>query len=189
MTKKEIAKKYREANKEHIKANHKAWRDANPDKTKKYYNPNTEYQKEYYAANKEKIKLVRELNKPNANKRIKERKATEPLFKLKTNIRSLIRETINSKGYKKKTKSKTILGCTFDKFKEHIESQFEPWMNWDNYGNPKDGIFEKDKTWDIDHIIPISSASTEQDVINLNHYTNLKPLCSYINRFVKRSNF
>ena len=59
-------------------------------------------------------------------------------------------------------------------------------MNWDNYGNPKDGILKPNKSWDIDHIIPTSLAKTEEDVIRLNHYSNLRPLCSYINRVVKR---
>ncbi len=215
MTKQEIDKKYREANKEAIAKRAKAYREANKEKitlkqkeyretnkdfisqslikSAKKYNANNkdkvlDRQKKYYAANKEKIKVSRESNKPNANKRIKERKATEPLFKLKTNIRSLIRETINSKGYKKATKSVSILGCTFEQFKLHLESKFEDWMTWDNYGNPKDGIFTPNKTWDIDHIIPVSNALTEQDVINLNHYTNLRPLCSYTNRWVKRNN-
>ena len=59
-------------------------------------------------------------------------------------------------------------------------------MNWDNKGNPKDGILELNKTWDIDHIIPISTAITEEDIIRLNHYTNLQPLCSYYNRNIKK---
>ena len=59
-------------------------------------------------------------------------------------------------------------------------------MNWDNYGNPKDGIFEINKTWDIDHIIPTNDATNETELINLNHYTNLRPLCSYTNRWIKR---
>lgn len=58
-------------------------------------------------------------------------------------------------------------------------------MNWDNYGlyngEPKYG-------WDIDYKIPTSSAITEEDVIKLNHYSNLQPLCSYVNRVVKRDN-
>ncbi|HMZ47140.1 MAG TPA: hypothetical protein PLU36_10075 [Chitinophagaceae bacterium] len=56
-------------------------------------------------------------------------------------------------------------------------------MNWRNKGlyngTPNFG-------WDIDHIIPLSSAVNETDIIKLNHYTNLRPLCSYVNRYVKR---
>ena len=60
-------------------------------------------------------------------------------------------------------------------------------MNWDNYGN-WDGIAKEiNYSWDIDHIIPLSSAIDEEQFIRLNHYTNLQPLCSYINRFIKRN--
>ena len=38
----------------------------------------------------------------------------------------------------------------------------------------------------MDHIIPISIAETEEDIIRLNHYTNLQPLCSKVNRDIKR---
>jgi len=57
-------------------------------------------------------------------------------------------------------------------------------MNWDNQG-----LYSKNRFnigWDLDHIIPISSAKTEEDVIRLNHYTNFQPLCSKINRDIKR---
>jgi hypothetical protein len=60
-------------------------------------------------------------------------------------------------------------------------------MTWENYGNPKDGILELNKTWDIDHIIPLYDAITEEDIIRLNHYTNLQPLCSYTNRIIKKN--
>ena len=59
-------------------------------------------------------------------------------------------------------------------------------MNWDNYGNPVDGVYEINKTWDFDHKIPLSSANTEEEIIKLCHYTNLQPLCSYLNRFIKK---
>ena len=49
-----------------------------------------------------------------------------------------------------------------------------------------DRIYEINKTWDIDHIIPLNSASIEDDIIKLNNYTNLQPLCSYYNRFIKK---
>jgi len=48
--------------------------------------------------------------------------------------------------------------------------------------------FHKDKSWDIDHIIPTSTAKTEEDIIRLNHHTNLQPLCSYMNIIVKKDN-
>lgn len=56
-------------------------------------------------------------------------------------------------------------------------------MSWDNYGlyNGEEGY-----GWDIDHIIPLSTAISEEDVKRLNYYTNLQPLCSYINRVIKR---
>ena len=56
-------------------------------------------------------------------------------------------------------------------------------MNWENRGL-YNGDF--DYGWDIDHIIPLSSANTEEDVIKLNQYTNLQPLCSKINRDIKK---
>lgn len=56
-------------------------------------------------------------------------------------------------------------------------------MNWENKGlyNGEFGY-----GWDIDHIVPLSTAATEEDLIRLNHYTNLQPLCSKVNRDIKR---
>ena len=56
-------------------------------------------------------------------------------------------------------------------------------MTWDNYGK-YNGSFNYG--WDIDHIIPTSSAKNEDDVYRLNNYTNLQPLCSKINRDIKK---
>lgn len=39
---------------------------------------------------------------------------------------------------------------------------------------------------DIDHIIPISLAKNENELIKLFHYQNLQPLDSFINRYVKK---
>lgn len=59
-------------------------------------------------------------------------------------------------------------------------------MNWENRGL-YNGDF--DYGWDIDHIIPLSSANNEEDVIKLNHYKNLQPLCSKTNRDIKKDNY
>jgi hypothetical protein len=69
----------------------------------------------------------------------------------------------------------------------HIESKWKDWMNWENYGKYKKGI--KNFGWDLDHIIPTSIANTPEEIIKLNHYTNIQPLCSYINRYVKRDKY
>ena len=94
----------------------------------------------------------------------------------------MISRAFNRNGYKKESKTFDILGCTFEDFKNHIETRFEHWMSWDNYGL-YNGEFNYG--WDIDHIIPISSAKNEEELIKLNHFTNLQPLCSKINRDIK----
>jgi hypothetical protein len=173
------------------------WRQKNCQKVKEskiksYVNnkdKNLKYAKEYRIKNKRmlnnKNKEYSTLNKDKRNKRDLDRKINEPLFKLKENLKSLIRNSIKNNGFKKLSKTTNILGCNYEEFKKYLEDKFEPWMSWDNYGNPKDGFYELNKTWDMDHIIAISSAKDELELINLNHYTNFQPLCSYINRWVK----
>jgi 5-methylcytosine-specific restriction endonuclease McrA len=51
-------------------------------------------------------------------------------------------------------------------------------MTWENQGKCMSNYNE---TWQLDHIIPISNAKSIEDVIKLNHYTNLRPLCSKLN--------
>jgi hypothetical protein len=197
-------------NKEKISEYNKIRYQETKDKVKDCYQVNKEKFKNYYQENKEKIseynkikyqenrdKILSKTKKWNNDnkekKRInnvnyrKKRLNNDANFKLKHNIRSLINQTFKNKKTNKPTKSEIILGCSFETFKNHIESLWEPWMNWDNYGNPKDGIYELNKTWDIDHIIPSSIATTIDEIIKLNHYTNLQPLCSYTNRFIKKN--
>lgn len=151
------------------------------------------YLKEYYIKNKEKIlknskdyfKSNQKIKQEKNNKRYKERRNTDPLYKLITNLKRNIRAVVKKNGLVKKTKTIEIIGCSFDEFKQHIQSQFESWMTWENYGLYNG---ELNYGWDIDHIEPICVAITEEDVIRLNHYSNLKPLCSYTNRVVKRDN-
>lgn len=40
--------------------------------------------------------------------------------------------------------------------------------------------------WDLDHIILVSTGVTKEEIIELNNYTNLQPLCSKINRDIKK---
>ena len=183
----------------------KEWRKKNPTKSKEYYDKNPKKVNEinkkwrrnnpekmkassqnYYENNKEKINEKHnewlENNPGYYSKLLKDRRKSDPLFKLTTNVRNLIRNSITNGGYKKNSRTYKILGCSFEEFMKYIESKFEDWMTWGNYGKHKGKMFE---FWSYDHIIPTSSAITEEDIIKLNHYTNFQPLCSYINEVIK----
>jgi len=128
----------------------------------------------YYENNKEKRKKKqKEWKINNRQKRIetdkkyrKKRLEEDYLFKLKERTRYILYISFKNKKYSKKSKSQEILGCSWDFFKSYIEAQFDESMSWDNYGS----------YWHIDHIIPMKEANTEEDVMRLNYYTNLRPL-------------
>lgn len=197
----EINKKRRnkyQKNKKEILEKQKEYKNNNEEYQKKYKEYQKEYQKsvkykEYKIKNKDKIKEYEKeyRKKSDVRKRInkqsiernKIRKIKDPIFKLKVSIRSSISNNFRRNGFKKSLKTEEIIGCSFIDFKLYLESKFENWMNWGNKGLYS-GDFKYG--WDIDHIIPLSSADTEEDLISLNHYTNLQPLCSKINREIKR---
>ena len=178
---------------------------------KKEYQDNKAYNKAYYQANKEKINdKAKAYNKAYRNATLEKRKAQakayyqknkakhvkrvvintnkrrqiDPVFKLRTNMTASISKAIKRKNWKKTSKTEQMLGCSFEQFKQHIESKFESWMTWDNRGL-YNGL--PNYGWDVDHIIPVSSAKTIEELHKLCHYTNLQPLCSYINRDIKRN--
>ena len=103
-----------------------------------------------------------------------QRKIKDPLFKIVINVRGLINSSFNracNGNYKKSEKTEEILGCTIPEFIEHLQSLFTEGMTLENHGQCID-------CWHIDHRIPLSTAKTEEDIIKLNHYTNLQPLWS-----------
>lgn len=107
-----------------------------------------------------------EYRKKNMDKFVKknyEKYHTNPIEKLKQNYRNRIRKVID----RKKIPSQSILGCSWEVFKQHIESQFQPGMTWDNHSQ---------YGWHLDHIKPLASANTVEELTMLNHYTNLQPL-------------
>lgn len=146
------------------------------------------YRKENIENNREKYRKHYKENKEVIIKRSveyeRERKKRDPLYKLRKDIRDAIRSSIKSHNFKKKNNTVNILGCSIDFFKQYIESKFESWMTWENYGKYNGQL---NYGWDLDHIEPISSAKTEEDSFNLNHYSNFQPLCSKINRDIKSS--
>jgi hypothetical protein len=121
-----------------------------------------------YKANKLKRQVDPVFNqewKANDVKRKRRKEKENPMAGFIQKMRSFIRKSIKRKGYTKKSKAYVILGGEWSIVKNHMESLFKEGMTWENYGE-----------WHIDHIIPISSGKTEEDVIKLCHYSNLQPL-------------
>lgn len=135
-------------------------------------------QKIYYEANK------REINKYKL-RWVTDKTKNDLLYKLKVNMRSSIISSLKRKNFKKDDPSIEILKTDIVNFKEHIECQFLPWMNWDSYGDSCGNTLSFNCSFDIDHIIPTSYAKTEEEMYLLNHWSNFQPLCSKVNRDIK----
>ena len=87
------------------------------------------------------------------------------IIPLKKTIRTRLWHVFKSKKFCKYLKSEDIIGCDYNFLVKHIECQFIKDMNWNNK-----------EFWQIDHIIPLHSAKTKEDLIKLCHYSNLQPL-------------
>ena len=61
-------------------------------------------------------------------------------------------------------------------------------MSWDNRQSTKGGPSKPFDKWTLDHRVPISSATNEEELKRLTHWTNLKPVCTFINNRIKRHN-
>lgn len=163
----EYSKKYKSDNHDILRSKNKKYREDNIDSIKE---KKKKYWENLSLDKKEEIKERSRINQPNYRERkrtyVNNRRNVDPLFKLSFNIRSLIKNSIKRHYGSKSKKTLNILGCPFEELKSYLESKFDENMNWGNYGS----------YWEIDHIIPISSAKSEEDIYNLNHYTNLQPL-------------
>ena len=93
------------------------------------------------------------------------RMATDPLYKLARDARSLIICSMQGRGFRKSSKTAQLLGCDFEFFQFYLEEQFSEGMTWENAGE-----------WHLDHRIPCSAARNEEELIALQHYSNFQPL-------------
>lgn len=121
-------------------------------------NPNSE--KEWRLNNKDK-------KRKNQREWEKRKRKTDILFKLSQDARNLINSTFKRKNIIKPRKTEVLLGCSFEKFISYILSQCPENTTVKDFGR---------FGYHIDHIIPLSSAKTEEELVKLCHYTNLQPL-------------
>lgn len=138
-------------------------RDLNRDKFRETCNKSYNKNKHKYTERKRKAYYD---YKERRNFLARKRTATDPLHRLKHNIRVGIGDWIRTKGKKKLKKTEEYLGCPFIEVKKHLENQFTHKMSWENYGT----------YWHVDHIVPLSWAKCEEELFILSHYSNLQPL-------------
>jgi hypothetical protein len=131
-----------------------------------------QYQQAYFESNPDKLEKGRaqtkkwlKENKGYMNEWMKDRRDTDPNFKLNHYIGSRLHSSL--KGIQKNQTLTRYLGCSILSLHQHLENQFTEGMSWDNYGK-----------WHVDHIRPIASFdfTDESQIEECWHYTNLQPL-------------
>ena len=171
-------------NRERNILNMRDYKKDNPEKLKEYYLKNQEnykqyreskkdlnkvYMKDYYLNNLEKRKKYLELTKEKRNLKRniyqKERINSDSLFKLKIYVRNRIGFYLKKNNITKRNNTFKLIGCSPIELKIYLEQKFINDMSWENQGK-----------WHIDHIIPLSSAKTEEELYRLCHFTNLQPM-------------
>lgn len=134
---------------EELNARTKKWKESNAHKVDLQ-------QSAWWKANKQKVLAQK-----------KSKKQQNPAFRLLENMRTRLSILIKTHKGIKEQKTVEYFGCTLVELLEHLESQFEPGMSWENYGK-----------WHVDHIIPCSSFnhSVTEEVKKCWHFSNLQPL-------------
>ena len=119
-----------------------------------------EYAKNFYKSNPEYKKQWRVENKERLNKEDRKKRSNDICFRLRKNVSRSVSRMIEKNCAVKKHSILKFLPYTIEELKQHIESLFEPWMNWENHGHYQSKSWKDDDvstwTWQIDHIIPQS---------------------------------
>jgi hypothetical protein len=114
----------------------------------KWYEQNKEHRKEY-------LKEYREKNIDNIRKTKRDyernRKASDPLYKLISNFRTAIYTVLKESNVDKYGHYFDILQYTPEELINHLEKQFKDDMTWENYG-----------IWHVDHKLPITSFDIQE---------------------------
>jgi hypothetical protein len=175
---------YRKKNKNWIKERNRKWYQKNKEKLlergRQYYQDNKEerniYQKEYHQKYPEKYTYQK--NKKKSLERSK-RWLENPQNRLSNQIGGAIYTTL--RGNKNGRRWEFLVDYTLKDLMTHLENQFTPEMNWNNYGS----------YWHIDHIIPKSwfeyNVPEDKEFKRCWALSNLQPLeaksnCSKFNR-------
>jgi hypothetical protein len=123
--------------KERKRKNHKKWSEQNKEHLSQYI-------KEYREKNVDKIKKTKREYERN-------RKASDPIYKLISNFRTAIYQVLKESNVEKNKHYFDVLQYTPEELMVHLESQFKDSMNWDNYG-----------FWHVDHKLAITHFNIQE---------------------------
>ncbi len=130
-------------------------------KTKEYKEKRNIYYKKNAEKLKNKVMIYQSKNRDKINARERNRINTSPEQKLADRMRSYLKTTLRRALVAKNMSSLSLFTYSMFELKQHLESLFEPWMSWNNWGlyNAKtwDDNDSSTWTWQIDHIIPCAS--------------------------------
>lgn len=173
------ASDWHEKNKARANKRSRDWKAKNPaavsEYNKKYYSDNKtegkdrfkEWVNDNLLRRKEYMRFWRDEN-PEKGREYARRRLQNVRCRIENAMRCRIWGSIKQ-GSKRGRKSLSLLGYTVEQLKAHLERQFLPGMNWDNYGE-----------WHIDHVLPLSSfdytTPDDDDFKAAWSLTNLRPL-------------
>lgn len=123
--------------KERLKKNHKIWSEKNREHL-------FEYHKKWRTENVDKWRKTKRDYEKN-------RKASDPLYKLISNFRTAIYQVLKENSVEKNKSYFDILQYSPEELINHLEKQFKDDMTWDNYG-----------IWHVDHKLPITSFDIQE---------------------------
>lgn len=137
-------------------------RQSDPEFRKHSNSKNADYRRKRWSADLE-YRCHKNTKTAAYNKR---RGANDRVFAIKSHVRSLIYNSLRRRNITKNTRTEAILGIDLISFIQQIDK-----MAVELYGVPYNST-----DMDIDHIIPLHTAETEEQVLKLNHHSNLRPL-------------
>ena len=148
-------KRYRQKYKEKVARDNKKWHEENKEHCVQYRKDNKKIRNRYN------------------RKWYKKESRVNPKFRLDGGIGRTIWYAL--KGKKAGRKWEKLVGYTLNDLVKHLESQFEDWMSWENYGK-----------WEVDHIKPKSlfkyETAEDESFKECWALRNLQPLEKIANR-------
>lgn len=99
------------------------------------------------------------------NRMTQRKRKADPVKAMRDRLSRRMSEVLRKLRTAKREPTLTLLGYTATDLHRHLERQFLPGMTWQNRAQ-----------WHIDHIVPMSTASTIEDVVRLNQLPNLRPM-------------